>query len=402
VAGLSLCLVVALVVVWLVADRGEQPPDPPLATSVRQDLATDTLDDLEAAVRERDPAATEKLARPTDDAAREALRAVVANAEDLRVADFSLRYVDEDLEVTSRLDDGYWAAAVDTTWRFDGFDAAPGNAEVTFRFGMDGDRAVFVSAGGGDRVSPLWLAGRLQVRRTPTTLVAVDGSPQALDRYARLAARAVPVVRRVLPDWRDGLVVEVPATAEAVDDALGADPGTYSSIAAVTTTTDGSLAGSAPVHVFVNPKLFGDLRDVGAQVVMSHEATHVATDAPRSSTPLWLLEGFADYVALRDVDLPLSVTAGQITRQVREDGAPRELPTQAEFDTRTEHLGAAYEAAWLACRVLAEIGGERQLVTLYQRTSQGGDLGATLRDVYGFSVAELTRQWRAELEDIAR
>ena len=38
---------------------------------------------------------------------------------------------------------------------------------------------------------------------------------------------------------------------------------------------------------------------------MSHEATHVATDAALSTMPLWLLEGFADYVALRDVDLPI-------------------------------------------------------------------------------------------------
>ena len=37
---------------------------------------------------------------------------------------------------------------------------------------------------------------------------------------------------------------------------------------------------------------------------MSHEAVHVATEAARSTMPLWLLEGFADYVALRDVDLP--------------------------------------------------------------------------------------------------
>ena len=31
---------------------------------------------------------------------------------------------------------------------------------------------------------------------------------------------------------------------------------------------------------------------------MSHEATHVATDATFASMPTWLLEGFADFVAL--------------------------------------------------------------------------------------------------------
>ena len=87
------------------------------------------------------------------------------------------------------------------------------------------------------------------------------------------------------------------------------------------------------MHVFVNPDVFGRLRTAGAQVVMSHEAVHVATDAARSTVPLWLLEGFADYVALRDVDLPISTTAGQIIRQVRRDGVPEALPGPVEFDT---------------------------------------------------------------------
>ena len=387
--------------VWLTGDSDEEPPTPPLAPSARQDLATDVLSDLEDAVAARDVAAAEKLAAPGDDDARETLAGIVANAEDLEVAEFSVRYVDEDAALRSGLGEEEWAAAVDTTWQFSGFDAEPARAEVTFRFGRDGDRAVFLSTGGGQRTSPLWLAGRVAVRRTADTLVLVDGGQQLLDRYSTLARRAVPVVRRVLPDWPGKLVVEVPGTAEAVDEALAAEPGEYAAIAAVTSSVDGSLAPTSPVHVFVNPKVFGTLKDVGAQVVMSHEAAHVATGAPIRTPTLWLLEGFADYVALRDVDLPLSVTAGQVVRQVRAEGPPAELPGQGEFDTRTTHLGAAYEAAWLACRLLAEIGGEENLVEFYRRTTQGEELGATLRDVFDLSVAELTERWRTELRSIA-
>ena len=64
--------------------------------------------------------------------------------------------------------------------------------------------------------------------------------------------------------------------------ALGAEPGTYDQIAAVTTSVDGTTGADAPVHVFVNPDVFGSLEPTGAQVVMSHEATHVATDAATS------------------------------------------------------------------------------------------------------------------------
>ncbi len=126
------------------------------------------------------------------------------------------------------------------------------------------------------------------------------------------------------------------------------------------------------MHVFVNPDVYDGLEPVGGQVVISHEATHVATGAPLTSgVPLWLLEGFADYVALHDVDLPITTTAGQIIQQVRTDGAPDHLPGQPEFDQADAHLGAAYESAWVACLVLADAGGQDALVRLYERRLAG-------------------------------
>ena len=65
----------------------------------------------------------------------------------------------------------------------------------------------------------------------------------------------------------------------ALDAALGAEPGQYAAIAAVTSGVGDDLDPGVPVHVLVNPDVFGDLDGQGAQVVMSHEATHVATEA---------------------------------------------------------------------------------------------------------------------------
>ena len=107
---------------------------------------------------------------------------------------------------------------------------------------------------------------------------------------------------------------------------LGSETGSYGGIAAVTTTVDGSLSPQAPVHIFVNPRVFDPLGARGSQIVMSHEATHVATGAAVSSMPTWLLEGFADFVALDHVDLPVSVTASQILARVRKSGPPAHLP----------------------------------------------------------------------------
>lgn len=396
-------LVVLLVVGGLVW-TGVRPepytvdPDPgPDVPSAQPALAASALHSLEQAVAADDPEAASALAPDGDAAAAHLLAAIVTNARALRVRDFSLRYVDETGAVDA---EGAWQAAVDTTWQLRGFDRAPARTEVRFGFVPDGDRVALGSVGGGSLRTPLWLAGPVAVRRSADSLVLAS-SPRDADRYARLATRAVPVVHRVLAGWRARLVVEVPRSVDALDAALSASAGTYDNVAAVTTSVDGSLAPGSPIHVFVNPDIFGRLRSVGAQVVMSHETTHVATDAARSRSPLWLVEGFADYVALRDVDLPISTTAGQILAEVRRDGPPGHLPGAAEFDTSTSHLGASYESAWLVCQVLADRGGGPALVRLYRRVDAGADLGRALRSGFGWSVRDLTRAWQERLADLA-
>ena len=135
---------------------------------------------------------------------------------------------------------------------------------------------------------------------------------------------------------------------------------------------------------------------------MSHEAVHVATEAATNNTmPLWLLEGFADYVALLDIDLPVSTTAGQIIDRVRKDGPPDNLPGSAEFDTTTTHLGATYESAWLACRLLADRNGQDALVRLYMEVRNGASIGSVLQKEFGLSEAELTQLWQDLLTNLA-
>jgi hypothetical protein len=209
-------------------------------------------------------------------------------------------------------------------------------------------------------------------------------------------------VARVLPAWDGPLVIEVPAGSAELDRALGADAGAYAGVAAVTASPDATSAPGAPVHVFLNPDEFDRLRPLGAQVVMSHEATHVATDAISSrQLPQWLVEGFADYVSLRDVRLPDTRTAAQIIQQVRADGPPRALPGAVEFDASTGHAGAAYESAWIACRVLVERRGEDALVDLYDALREGQPLADALRASFGWSEAQLVRAWRTRLSDLA-
>lgn len=349
---------------------------------------------LEEAVTARDAEAAAALAGSSASGG-DLLSEVVANAEALDVADFTLRYVDETSGTSA---DGAWTAAVDATWRFSGFDREQVRAEILVRFDATGPAAAVTGFGGGDRRTPLWLTAPLEVRRTGESLVLVAGSAEDADRYAARAAAAVPAVRAVLPGWQGGLVVEVPASAEGLDAALAVDPGTYAGIAAVSATVDGTLTPGSPAHVFVNPDLYRDLGPAGEQVVMTHEATHIATDAPvTTGMPLWLLEGFADYVALRDTDLPLTRTAAQVIAQVRSAGVPDALPGPTEFDATATHLGAAYEAAWLACLLVADLAGEEALVRVYEDVRGGTEIDAALRDRVGMDQAELTTRWQDRL-----
>ena len=400
--GLSSCLALVLLAGlawWLLRDDTYTAPAPDRpAASAEPDEAADALADLVDAVRSGDESAARALAPDDDPAAADALAGVVANADAARIGDVDLRYVDELGGVD---DDGAWSAAVDATWRFAGFDRTPAQTEVRVGFVPEDGGVAITGIGGGGRRTPLWLTGPVQVRRDADSLVLVDGPAALADRYAALADGAVPTVHRVLQDWRPRLVVEVPGSAGALDDELGADHGRYAAIAAVTSSVDGSLAPGAPVHVFVNPEVFDRLEPRGARVVMAHEATHVATGAATADVPLWLLEGFADYVALRDVRLPLSVTARQIGEQVRREGVPDALPAEAEFDTATPHLGASYEAAWLACRLVADTAGEDALVAVYRRVSQGERLDRVLVQETGLTEAELTARWQDLLRGLA-
>ena len=116
---------------------------------------------------------------------------------------------------------------------------------------------------------------------------------------------------------------------------------------------------------------------------MSHEATHVATGATFVSMPTWLLEGFADFVALDGAGVPVDVAAGQILKRIRKDGLPKTLPTTSDLDPTATGLGATYEEAWLACRFLAAEFGTDRLVRFYREVSNGTSAPDAFRSVLG-------------------
>ena len=238
------------------------------------------------------------------------------------------------------------------------------------------------------------------MRKSPRTLVLAPTAARAA-QLARLARVAVPAVDKVLPDWDGALVLVEPSTSARLNAAVGSDASSTAQLAGITTTTDGGVTRGLANHVLLNPDVFSRLGPQAAQIVVTHEATHVATDGAVSSAPDWLVEGFADYVALRDSGLPVSVSAGQILAQVRKDGPPAKLPTPSEFGGENAGLGATYESAWLACRLIAEDYGEGELVELYRAADRSGAVAGAFREVLGVSERRFTRSWADYLDDLA-
>ncbi|MFB4264400.1 hypothetical protein [Nonomuraea sp. GTA35] len=233
----------------------------------------------------------------------------------------------------------------------------------------------------------LWPGRRTAVSRGARSTVAGPGTvpPERLDELARRADSAGARVSAVLGMPVRPLVV-LPESGR--DAARLAGAGRLDGLAAV---ADGR-------RVIVVPEAFATLNPTGRDVVLTHELTHVV--AGTDGLPVWLYEGFADYVGYRDAGLPVATAAAELAAEVRAGRLPSALPGPEAFaaDGRDPNrLARAYQEAWLACRFLADRFGEGTLVGLY-REAQAAGADRALASL-GLSVATLTARWRAYVRD---
>ncbi|MGX2997713.1 hypothetical protein JNUCC64_26190 [Streptomyces sp. JNUCC 64] len=254
----------------------------------------------------------------------------------------------------------------------------------------------------------LWEQGPVEVVRGERSLVLGSAGDRArLTELAGLADRAVPAVAAAWDGDRSRrLLVLVPGTLTAMGRLLGAPADGYRGIAAVTT---GRVGGEGPAdRIVVNPETYPALGAFGRQAVLTHEATHVATRAHTSAaTPLWLSEGYADWVAYRaepDGDAPR--LAPELARAVRDGRVPGRLPGDDDFGFGQDpaRLARAYEGGWLACETAGERWGAARLNALYRavgaRERREGAADAALREVCGVSEEEFTGLWRTYLRRV--
>lgn len=315
---------------------------------------------------------------------------------------------------------GAWLAEVVLRYRLAGYDSA--EVARTRHLTVVRRGAEYRLAGDDDgpdastQQHDLWELGPVDVVHGRASVVIGRQPLPALRSIAAAADSAVERVGALWPGgWSRRAVVLVPATEDELGALLGKPGGGSGSTAAtlrqVAALTDGHVAPGGSVtgavdRVVLHPGTFPRLSQLGRQVVLTHEVTHVATRrATPASTPLWLSEGLADYIAYRDTGVPVAVAAAGLLAQVRDDASPR-LPEPASFSAPGPQAGVAYEGAWLACRMVAERYGEARLLRLYTAagrptTVPGAGADEALRDVLGVTPEQFLADWRAYLVRLA-
>jgi hypothetical protein len=251
----------------------------------------------------------------------------------------------------------------------------------------------------------IWDGGPLTVVKGRYSLVIGNGTTSSwLHEIARRLDEAVPIVTSAVgAHWARSAVALVPGDEQQVESLIGGGQSLREIAALATVTKDPGGAAHGQDRVIIAPDTFAKLNALGRHVVLTHELTHVATGGARDNrTPIWLIEGLADYVGYKGLKVSVRSAARELRTEVAAGQVPPALPNRDDFAGASGRLSQAYEQAWLACRMVAERYGEDRLVKLY-RAAGAPQSGASdpayqqdyaLRTVLGLNAAEFTTMWQ--------
>lgn len=275
----------------------------------------------------------------------------------------------------------------------------------------------------------LWDVSQVRVVHGQRSLVIGSARTTDLAAYALQTDSAAAKVAAV---WGTAgtrqLTVVVPQDAGAMAKVLGRNTvAGLDQIAAVTTgeldrpPKEGASTSSAPAEqpttadrIVINPEAFGGFTAPERRIVLTHEATHVAVRATsRAATPIWLEEGFADFVAYADSGLSRESIAADLLAKARAGRTPARLPDDADFDPAKGPVAPAYAGAWMALDLIAREHG-RDAVIRFTRIANGLDendpdavgasgkpLAKAFEKIMGEDQTAFETQWVAAVNEAA-
>jgi hypothetical protein len=415
-AGLAGLLIVALVATVLAVRPRVQDGSAPPARAVGQRPATKVPTDPRAelprllAKRAKALLAGDRAAflATVDRRQRSWYRKQATLFERMRTAPFSaFAYHVLDQRADTRLRRRYRAeevevARVQARYRFRGQDASPVLARYSYTFALT--RSGWRIAGDGDDRFrgrddvEIWDSGPVRTVRSARTLIVHHPGQEVLARrLLRVADKGYGQVGAAWTGrWERKAVILVPHDEREAERLVGARD--LSRVAAVASSSVESGAADRVLgnRIVVNTANVSGYNELNLQILITHEMTHVATRTLGDGVPLLLVEGFADWAALKPLGYPFRVTRPALARLgSRFDGA---LPRDAEF--RGPQAAVAYDEGSAFCLWVAETAGPAKLQALYRQFA-GSDpptsaqLDRGFRRALGISRRTAEGRWAA-------
>lgn len=412
-ALLIIAVVVLSIVVWQQRESNTTTSDDdqsPSSSSTQQDgldsdVVASTTQRLERAWQKRERDAFIIAAGDTPSAQSWAAQTYDSlNALGVKSFDFTLSE-EANVSALSLVPDGTNDITIGATWVPGAASGLPARrtdpVEVSLRVRMVEQGIAIEGAYPTTDPMPLWLEGALSVvRRDNATSVRINGG-SAEPSMQQMLLSAMADVRQVYGQPKSDLFVVLPSDVSESADITGTSEARLSQLAATTASLDGSTSSKAPVAVVLNPGVFSPMNARAAQIVLTHEATHEVTRAATAVAPLWVTEGYADYVALSDDRLSPKRSASQVLARVRKQGPRKQLPTDDAFAGTASRLGAAYEGAWMAFRMLGETYDDATISRFYRQVLDGRSVDVAARRAFDRSIDDITASWRDYLRQWA-
>jgi len=396
------------------------PVDP--RTVPRPSSAARAIDALlaarSAALLRRDEAAFMATVDPrADQRFRQAQRALFGNLAEVSLREWSYHVQPDDQVDVTTVDvagaDELLAPDVRLRYALDGVDTVATERPTGYLFVRRG-AAWYVRS--DDQLAALgrvnwrgpWDFGPCRVITTDGGIVLFHPGSEAMAR--RVADELGPAVAAVTAvwggDWARRVAVVLPATTEEMRAFVGPDfPVDAVAAVAVADRVDTNRHTAQGQRVVLSPTEGASLSGQALRIVLRHEITHVATRAHTvDGSPLWLLEGFADYVGYRDSGVPLATAAPGLAARVLTSGPPETLPSDADFLAGGAAIDLGYQQSYSLALFIGQRLGEATLVELYRRLAAlgpalGERVDAVLRDVVRLDRAELVAGWQEYLRE---
>jgi hypothetical protein len=300
--------------------------------------------------------------------------------------------------------DRVYLPRVEARYRFRGQDASPVLARYFYTFvltrsgwriGGQGD----ARPAGRDDVE-IWDGGPVRTMRTARTLVVHHPGDEPLaGRLLQVAERAYGQVAAAwTARWEQKVVILVPHDEAEAERLVGVRDLRQVAAVAASSVESGPVERVLGNRIVVNSSNVARYDTLNLQILLTHEMSHVATRTLGGGVPLLLVEGFADYAALRPLAFPLAITRPALARRVRAGRFDGRLPSDRDF--RGASAAVAYDEASSFCLWAAQTLGERRLRELYRALAgssppSGAELDRDFRRALGVSRRVAETRWAA-------